>query len=462
MKIFVFFTLLLLLPSMVMAGLQPADFAYGMPLALKEKGAVYRLSVPDEVYQTVTRGDLADMRVFNKAQAAVPFMLQRPKIKNEIEEKTANLPFFPLYTDKNRTTDEKISVRIEKDKDGTILDIHSNGTAMDQDRKLFGYIIDASGHDQKIDALEISWHTLEKNFITAVSLEHSTDLTHWSTIVHRTTLAAMDYMGHEISMRRVQLPSKKIKYIRMLWPEGRKGFDVKHVLAVQTNEEKAPQRQWKALTGTPATRQHKSKKEIAAFEYDSGALLPADRIRLRFAEKNTILKASLFSRSDKDSQWRFRQKGIFYDLDFDQTPLLQDTMNVRQTSDRYWRVEIDKDALGDTQNIPVVELGWLPHDLLFVARGEGPFILAYGSARLSEESLKNGTHGPLAQVIGADNQTLLKEAEVLPKTVLGGSDMLEPVPPPLPWQKWLLWGVLVAGVGVVARMALSLGKDMNK
>ncbi len=462
MKIQAFVAALLLMPSMATAALQPTDFAYGMPLALKGNGAVYRLSVPVEVYQTVTRGDLGDIRIFNKANAEVPYVLRRSKIGKAVHEQKESLPFFPLYAKKNESAKESLSVRVEKRADGTILNIHSNGTQMGQGRKLFGYIIDATAHEPRIDALDISWQSIEESFVTTVSLEQSADLTNWSTLVRQATLARMSFKGHQIKKERVDLPSKTVKYIRLLWPEGRSALNVKAIVAIQRNADQVRPHQWTALEGQPGAASGEADKKITAYDYDGGAQLPVDRVRLRFVEKNTILEATLFSRPDRESQWHHRQKAVFYDLGFDGTTLLQDTVSVRQTSDRYWRLEIARNALGDIQNIPTVELGWLPHDLIFTARGQGPFMLAYGSARLEENITQNETPDLLSQIIGSKAQNLLKEATALPKTILGGPALLTPAPPPLPWRKWLLWGVLVVGVGLIARMALSLGKGMNK
>jgi hypothetical protein len=222
------------------------------------------------------------------------------------------------------------------------------------------------------------------------------------------------------------------------------------------------EREWKTIDGQPVNGPAEAEKTVAAFEYDSGAHLPADRLRLRFAEKNTLLSVALFSRNDPQSPWRYLQKGIFYDLEFTHTTLLQDTLTLKQTSDRYWRLEIAKETLGDPQTIPTVALGWLPHELLFVARGQGPFMLAYGSARLDEKERADTVANPLAQIMATDKHLDLKEATLQPKTTLGGPDLLTPAPPPLPWRKWLLWGVLLLGVGFIARMAYSLVKSMGK
>ena len=460
MKYFMLMATLLLLPSMAEATLRPTDFAYGMPLSLEKGGAVCRFSVPREVYETVTRDDLGDIRIFNSAGIAVPHILRRPRERREVSELVKPLPFFPLYSEENRMDKDGLSVRIEKGGDGAIINVESDDIETGTDRKLSGYIIDASKYKGRISELHVTWQSDEENSVTTVSVEYSNDLTHWSSLVSMATLVQMHFSGHEITRKRIPLIAKRGKYLRLSWPAGREGIEVKEIFAVRRIG--APEREsvWTALKGKPGSKETKRGK--IAYEYDSAARLPLERIRLRFAEKNTLVKVTLLSRPEKEAEWRFRKSGVFYNLTFDQTSLVQDTVVIGQTTDRYWRLEIEEGSSGDPKNIPVIELGWQPHELLFVVQGEAPFMLAYGSARLGEEELKNKTTRLLPQVLEGENFYLLKEAVLLQRKVLGGPDLLVPTPPPVPWKEWLLWGVLVAGVLIIARMALSLAKGMNK
>jgi hypothetical protein len=460
MRFFALAAVLLLLPSMANGALTPADFAYGMPLSFEESGAVYRFSIPREVYQKVTRDDLGDIRIFNSAKAEVPHTLRRPKKKSEILEQTEPLPFFPLYREENSGETTNLSLEIKIGADGAIIKVESNDAGDGKDQKLSGYIIDVNKHEKRIHELDISWQTKEENFITTVSVEESNDLTFWSASVPRATLARMLFSGHEINRNRILLPEKRAKYLRLSWPAGGDGVVVKKILAVYRSGEPEREWFWAALQGE--YKPDDKKREISAYEYDSVARLPIDGIRLRFAERNTLVKGTFFSRPDLDAKWRYLTSGIFYDLRFDQTSLVKDTVSIGLTPDRYWRVEIEGGVSGDHGNIPMVELRWLPHELLFVARGEGPFLLAYGSARLEEEARNGGASGLLAQVMGEDEDALIKEAVLLPETVLGGPDLLVPKAPPFPWKKWMLWGVLLVGVCILAIMALSLVKGMNK
>jgi hypothetical protein len=460
MRYFIIITILLLLPSLAEATLRPTDFAYGMPLSFQKGGAVCRFSVPREVYETVTRDDLGDIRVFNNADIAVPHILRRPQEKREVTERMTALPFFPLYGEKDRMDKDGLSVRIEKGGDGAIINVETDDTGSEKDRKLSGYIIDASKHRARISELHVNWQAEEENSVTTVSVEYSNDLTHWSSLVSMATLVQMHFSGHEITRKRIPLIARRGKYLRLSWPSGREGIEVKEIFAVRRVG--APERKsvWTALKGKPGSKETKRGK--IAYEYDSAARLPLERIRLRFAEKNTLVKVTLLSRPEKEAEWRFRKSGVFYNLTFDQTSLVQDTVAVEKTTDRFWRLEIEEGSSGDPKSIPVVELGWQPHELLFVVQGEAPFMLAYGSARLGEEELRNSTTRLLPQILGEKSSMVLHDAVLLKRVVLGGPDLLVPTPPPVPWKVWLLWGVLVAGVLIIARMALSLARGMNK
>jgi hypothetical protein len=56
----------------------------------------------------------------------------------------------------------------------------------------------------------------------------------------------------------------------------------------------------------------------------------------------------------------------------------------------------------------------------------------------------------------------MKNAVPQAMQLLGGEQQLQPAPPPLPWKKWLLWSVLVAGVLAMLGMARGLYRQMNR
>ncbi len=351
-------------------------------------------------------------------------------------------------------------MRVEKGLDGAIIDVQSEDVKGGSEQELVGYIIDASKHEFRIDELDIVWQSEKADNVTTVSLAHSKDLTHWTTMVPKATLALMQYSGHRISKTKILLESQGGGYLRLSWPTPQNRITVEQITAIRKSAKLEPVRAWATFPGAPAAGDQK--KGVQAFEYNSAAHLPADRLRLGFDDRNTLVQARVYSKSNLDGDWIFRQKGLIYDLRFEAETRIQNTLAFKSTTNRYWRVEIEEGTGAGSVNIPSVELGWLPHELVFVAQGKGPFMLAYGSARLAEEALAGRATGLLATVMGSEEESLIKEATLLPLTMLGGPDLLIPESPPLPWRKWLLWGVLIVGVGLVSWMALSLAKGMRQ
>jgi hypothetical protein len=101
-----------------------------------------------------------------------------------------------------------------------------------------------------------------------------------------------------------------------------------------------------------------------------------------------------------------------------------------------------------------LRVGWLPHDVVFLARGSGPFTLAYGSSKASPTT-----------ALGAIPPTVtIVNTEFTPPEPLGGDARLQPAPPARTfWTKSaILWTVLAIGVGLLAFMAYRLSRELKK
>lgn len=68
----------------------------------------------------------------------------------------------------------------------------------------------------------------------------------------------------------------------------------------------------------------------------------------------------------------------------------------------------------------------------------------------------------LLQAINMESSTqVIGLAKLGKRIILGGDAALESPAQPPPWKKWLLWAVLVLGVGLLAFMARSLTKELK-
>jgi hypothetical protein len=83
------------LPSAGLADVTLNDFAYGIRLDVPAGTAVAATSLPRQVYESATRSDLGDMRVFNAAGEPVPHIIRFAQSR-PAEPPWRALAFFPL------------------------------------------------------------------------------------------------------------------------------------------------------------------------------------------------------------------------------------------------------------------------------------------------------------------------------------------------------------------------------
>ena len=455
-------TLFLLLLALLSAAAPAQDkalhshgFAYGIPLEVDGDGSIYSLPLPEEVYRFSTRRDLGDMRIFNGYGEVVPHMLQRgASLKEEIREPVA-LRFFPLYRDEPWDNEVK-RIHIADDGKGTIIDIERRP---DQEEMAQGpvahYLVDASSVEAPIEQLSLDWDEVGEGFLVSVRVEYSNDLVHWQHLIAEATLADLAYGGFRLSQKRITLPTQAAHYYRISWPLGEKGLLLKSISAKVKPAAGEQLRQWLPLSPAGDAGQR------GVYRFTLPGHYPVDRIRVQLPQTNTVVQARLYSSSNDDkAPWRLRYQGLLYTLVREGHSLQNDPITLSGVSDTRWRLEVVQDGGGLGSGQPQLQMGWVPHRLLFVARGEMPFTLSFGAATV--EPPTSDIAGLVAQLEKRqDDADFIKLGHAGGIFELGGERRLRPPVPPLPWKRWLLWAVLIFGVAVLAWMGRSLYRQMN-
>lgn len=425
------------------------DFARGYQLQTDGRHAIYQLSLPGEVYRTVVRRDLGDIRVFNKFGERVPHAIRRPPAKQVQESISITLPFFPLQGARQVS-------KIDKDfmitDDGTLIRIRTTGQVLTaENAEIGGYIIDVSHLKKTIDELEFEITGTAGSYIKQASLQYSHDLNQWLAMTDNLTLAELDYGNYSLKKTAVKLPNRRVKYLRFLWLGRSDGLQINKVSAILDSVTATQERQWLEITGS------ESKDEPGLFTFDTGGLFAAERINVVLPEENTLIEAGIYSRSDEKQDWRRRYSGLFYKLHVNDNYLEQGDISIPPAADRYWQLRVKtKDGLGSQP--PRIRFGWTPNDLYFLARGKGPFTLAFGNGRAQAPGKPIDT---LMKVLRDDQEdNLIGRATLGEAIVLMGREALKHERK-IPWQRILLWVVLVIGVIVIAYMAVRLFGQMN-
>ena len=434
------------------------DFAYGLPINVDGRGAVYSITLPKEVYTNCTRSDLGDIRMFNADGDIVPHTIRRPKIATEKLTVTESVPFFPLYDEEKIPAGDDLSLMISRNTDGTIIKVDSSKRKTISETKVNAYLLDMSKIKLFPVNLEFTWRNSGNHFITTVDMKHSNDLANWINLTRKNTLAELEFSGNTIRRKMIQLPIKPRKYIHLSWHAGQRNVEITNIKAVSRPLATMIEREWTDLDPKKST-----KEDVIILDFESNAHLPVDALQIKFHEANSILHATILSRENKEAHWEVRCQAIFYNLKMEGVELNNDMITFPQTSDPFWRLKVLQDGAGieDSKPLPVLQLGWTAHELLFVARGPAPYMLAFGNGQLFHEPGKSSSDMILPALKKEKSYPLITPALIGKQLRLGGDKALQVPSPPKPWKKWILWSVLCIGVAVLAWMAWNLYCQMN-
>lgn len=432
------------------APVEPQDFAYAVPLQFEGHDALYQATLPLSVYQHTVRSDLGDLRVFNAQGEVVPHMLRHAERSSASQPGFSKLAYFPLQGPANAGLDQ-LSIRVKRNVAGTLIDIGGSAKPAALAR-LSGYLLDASALKQPIQALTLDWADSREGFVGTLHIESSDDLKHWSTVVRGAPLAGLQFGGHSLLQKRVEFSPIHAKYLRLSWPQHQSSLQLTAISA-----ELAAARVEAALTWLPVQGSPMADK-AGEYQFDLGAHLPLQRVRIALPQMNTLVQAALFSRARAEDTWRLVSNKLLYKLHHSGLDLQNPDIAV-SGNQRYWLLRVEQKNGGLGAGLPAMQFGWQPHQLQFVTRGAAPFQLAYGRSETKPAEFQMQNILPAAE---PDNPAFkIQSAQTGAEITLAGAARLHPAPAQLPWKQWLLWAVLGVAVVLLGGMAYRLLKQME-
>lgn len=446
---------LLLLPTLALAAETPGDFAFGVSIESDGKQALYEIVVPASVYQGVARRDLGDMRVFNADGEPVPFAIEPRPVQQTEKSQPVAVPYFPLHGE--QATDlESLQLRVEKGGRGTVVNVKTDGGDKPATkRRLLAYLLDMSALERPYEALELDWRQDTSSFAANLRVESSDDLKSWSTLVSQAPLVRVDYGGQRLEQRTIEFQPRHAKYLRLSWPAaGEPGsktdqpIQLTRVLARTGEIFLEPDRAWRDVQASPG-------EKPGEYQFDVGGPFPVERIHLGLPQNNTVARIDLSSRSDPRQPWHLVTSTVVYRLTQNGQQVASPDVAVAGNADRYWLLRVDQKGGGLGSGTPKLSIAWVPQKLVFAARGNGPFQIAYGSSTIQPAAYPIDTVVPGWRT---DKQPDLTPAQVLPERLLAGPAALKGQ---RDYKVWYLWTALVAAVLLLAWMAWRLTRQMQ-
>jgi hypothetical protein len=423
-------------------GSAPEDYAYRMQVTGSPGAAAYRVTLPLSLYQKVFHTDLSDLRVFNGSGEQVPFAFEQPTLETQANAATP-LPLFPLVDDSSASL-EALRVTIEAGKGA--VNVEAGGQPSHGDRTAT-YLLDGRILETPVAALRLGWPEQAADFAGRIRVEASDSLADWRVVATAAPIANLHANQARLVEQRIEFPASKAKYWRLSWV----GAPAPFVLTSASAE--PPKQNVDARRDSLTLEVTQSSGKRGEFEYYVRPRVPVDRINLQLPEDNTVVQVELLSRPKLTVGWEQVRNCGFYRLQGDGTELRNGPIAIPVSTDSYWQVRTDPKRGGLGKVAPQLVVEWVPHQLVFVARGAAPFYVAYGSATADTPAAVSTTLLPPGISIVT--------ASLSDPEPLGGDVKLQPPAEPYAWKAALLWVILIAAAGLLAWMAFRLSKDFK-
>lgn len=430
---------LALLAPLALGQESASDYAVQLPLSLSGEGPWYRLELPMAVHLAARHADLRDLRVFNGAGEAQAYALIQVGAGQRERQQDSAVKWFPLRGPLH--AEQSPGVRVQRSTSGTLVEVLAEEGAHGDDEVLRGWLLDTSAIEAPLDKLILDW-SAEREGFQRFSIEASDDLQHWRNWGDG-QIARLSFADERIDQREVRLPGQSARYLRLLWSSPRQAPQLLSARLLSGGGDTPAALSWSADLAP-------SSAKAGEYRWDLPLALPLQRVWVELAEANTLAPVSVTGRREGQVQWQPLARGLLYRLPQDGQEVLQDELELQGAPVQQLRLQVDERGGGLGSAAPSIRVGIRATQLVFLARGTPPYVLAIGKATGSAANL------PLSTLIpGYDDQRLaaLGVATAAPLLeVAAGAEQA----PGRDWQRLGLWAVLLAGVGLLVLMAWSL------
>jgi hypothetical protein len=445
--------------------LRLSDFSTRYRLDAGEEGKIYRMRLTAEIFRNIALSFERDLAVFDAGGNPLPFMVRDADSSFYAETAPAGgasgtesprdfaIPLFPLPRAEGPAT-TLMDVTIKTDDDGQVMEIRKK-SGPDAGGSGGRFLLDLS----RVENLSLLAERaascrldmpLSGEGMTYIDVYASENLRDWRKIASREPLVHLRRGEESVTSRVVELDPALVARYLMLEIDGQGTLPDNVVLSVtEKGRNGEPEMDSAAFEGV-------TDENRAGVLYDTGGAFPASGVNFVLRDPG-LYAVSVSSRGKNDTAWQ--KHGNDMKLSFiknDNAESRNAPMRVDAPDRRYWLLA-PRDGMPSPP--PRMLLFWEPKELVFMAQGSPPYILACGSDRdapgLARPDLLRGVLG------GVDARTV-QETRVA--EVLAGRDAPRDPPPPLEddgeadrrWLRYLVWAILAGAALLMSWMAWNL------
>jgi hypothetical protein len=430
------------------------DYAEGLTVTPEHDEPVVRMILPARFYEVSASSDYSDIEVFDADGEPVSFALSTADSTAGSYSDWHDLPVFtapePLLTEAVGSS----SLAVQVAADGSISGvIHRSvaGGGIPITLEPGAVLVDVTDYPGRLDDLRVDWIDTFEDFTAALRIDGSEDLVTWMQISDQAMIASLHVDGLHIRQQEVALPSSMLRFLRISPADDAALATRIRRVQGRARPQRAQHRAHKLLHGDIVDY-----ARSRGAEFDTGGRFPVDRVSLDPVEPNRAIYARVLSRARPSYEWRLRGQHIFYRIEHGEVAARSAPLSIDRTPDRYWQVELSNERDDDREltATPVLEISWLPHELIWLRSGPAPYMVAFGRSGMEGKGsgiLVDRLRETLDQDIDLDSIPLSSPGE---QVTLGGRSAAAPR---AAWPDGGLVALIVAAsVGVLLAFAVLL------
>ncbi len=424
---------------------KPADFTTQVPLSVTGEGPWYRLELPLNVQLNARQADLSDVRVFNAAGEVQVYALARETARSNEARTLTEVKWFPLYNSVD-ATETAPSVRVQSSTNGTLVEVQPSSQLEAGEEELRGWLLDASAIKAPLQQLVLDWSS-ERDGFQRFTVEASDDLQHWQSWGEG-QVARLTFSDERVEQHEVNLPGQSARYLRLLWitPHSAPTLTSAQLQSASTRSLPLPLVWSQGLTG--------SSVKAGEYTWQLPMGLNVERVQIELSQPNSLAPVSLAGRRDSSLPWQSLGSGLLYRLAQNGQDVVQNELQLSGQIVQQLKLTVDERGGGLGDQAPTLKYAVRVTQLVFLARGPGPYTLVVGNATAKAANLPLSTLIP--DYSPAKLATLGRAIVDVGAVVSNASTEKTLATTDTQWKKFGLWAVLLLSVLFLAAMAFSL------
>ena len=251
-----------------------------------------------------------------------------------------------------------------------------------------------------------------------------------------------------IEQQEVALPGQSARYLRLLWESPNSAPIITAAQLKSSDPRNVPL----PLVWSQTLAGSSSKAGEYTWQLPMG--VNVERLQVEPDQPNSLAPVTLAGRLDSRRPWQPLGGGLLYRLTQNGQDVVQNELQLPGRTVQQLKLTVDERGGGLGEQAPNVKFAVRATQLVFLARGAGPYTLAMGNATVKTANLPLTTLSPdysAAKWAALGRATVDAEVVSMPASTAVGAATSD-----TDWKKFGLWAVLLLSVLFLGAMAFSL------